>query len=97
MSDVPSRIAEGGAPLACSLYPLDGSARWKPTQQYEAYVPGAICDFPFSDLPGVVNRGVSLIVCGLSERISANSVFHCPSLRRSKAGASNKTVGRGHH
>jgi hypothetical protein len=32
----------------------------------------------------MVNRGFSLIVCGLSERISAMTfVFHCPSVRRS--------------
>jgi hypothetical protein len=48
-------------------------------------VPGAISDLLFPDLAGMVNRGVSLIVRGLSERISVNSVFHCPSVRRSRS------------
>ncbi len=47
-------------------------------------VPGAISDLLFPDLTGMVNRVFSLIVCGLSERISAMTfVFHCPSVRRS--------------
>jgi hypothetical protein len=51
-----------------------------------------ISDLLFPDLAGMVNRGVSLIVCGLSERISVNIVFHSPSLRRSRAGVANKVL-----
>jgi len=50
------------------------------------FVPGAISDLLFPDLAGMFNRGVSLIVGGLSERISAMIfVFHCPSVRRSRS------------
>jgi hypothetical protein len=57
------------------------------------FVPGAISDLRFSDLAGMVNRDVSLIVCGLSERISVVIlVFHRPSVRRSRAGAAMSAI-----